>query len=63
MKTTIQVTIEHEGKLPDGVTDATADRVYGYINGKGGHAMEVVATIVQTVDLVALPVVKMGEPS
>lgn len=60
-KTILQVTIEHEGKLPDGVTDATADRVYGYINGKGGHAMDVVATIVKTVDLIALPVVEMPQ--
>lgn len=60
MKTTIQITINHAKPLPEGMTDILAERAYNHITAKGGQAGDVTAEVV---DLVALPVVEMGEPS
>lgn len=56
--TTIKLTINHNTKLPDGLTDVVADRAYQYIHAKGGQAGDVTAEIV---DLITLPVVSLPE--
>lgn len=45
MKTIIQVEIDHKEPLPQGITDALADRAYQFVHAKGGSTGDVVAKL------------------